>query len=119
MIFMCVGSAEIIENSSSGTKYFAKVKLNLINPWKYIVYYDEQGHLSPDAAFIYNLEQAGLFKNPGFSPKTQPGGLNWFKPGLTGFYGLNWVKLKTPLQLPEFWLCGVSIRSNRLEYKWV
>ena len=52
---------------------------------------------------------AGLFKNPGFSPKTQPSGLNWFKPGLTGFFGLNWGKLKKPLQMPKFWL-------NRVEF---
>ena len=52
---------------------------------------------------IVNL-YTGLFKNPGFSPKTQPSGFNWFKPGLTGFYGLNWVKLRIPLTMPQFWL---------------
>ena len=48
-------------------------------------------------------EDTGLFKNPGFSPKTQPSGFNWFKPGLTGFYGLNWVKLRMPLTMAQFW----------------
>ena len=56
---------------------------------------------------------AGLFKNPGFSPKTQPSGFNWFKPGLTGFYGLNWVKLRMPPIMPPFWINWVTKWSNR------
>ena len=66
---MCVGSAEIIENSSSGTKYFAKVKLNLMLSLR--VHSDEQGHLSPDAAFIYNIEQDATYYFINVAPQYQ------------------------------------------------
>jgi len=47
------GNVEIIENSASGTNYFAK------------------GHLSPDAAFIYNIEQDATYYFINVAPQFQ------------------------------------------------
>merc|ERR1719322_2157249 len=48
-----LGGVQIIENSASGTNYFAK------------------GHLSPDAAFIYNLEQDATYYFINVAPQFQ------------------------------------------------
>ena len=48
-----MGAVQIIENSSSGTNYFAK------------------GHLSPDAGFVYNVMQDATYYFVNVAPQFQ------------------------------------------------
>ena len=65
-----IGGSNIIDKSSRGTNYFAKV-VHCITQCFTLIYFPAQGHLSPDAGFIYNVEQDATYYFLNVAPQFQ------------------------------------------------